>query len=240
MISNKIKNIILITIGVAALFFIIKSALYLDKVKVLEYERDDLLKKNKELFVRVDSLHAEYNKKELLYIKLDSALDNKTKEYNKLKLVNHKLQLKLTELENEMINITPDSSYNYLMHRYIPKQDSLPFRFAPNQVKSIHYDVLVLDNVKLINNNLVSTLAISDSLYYLTTFKFNTCREQTSILLSEKQLLSNSISNLESINKIYRKQLNNQKFISVGLGVGIAGYITYRIVKFVGEATKND
>ena len=183
MISNKIKNIILITIGVAALFFIIKSALYLDKVKVLEYERDDLLKKNKELFVRVDSLHAEYNKKELLYIKLDSALDNKTKEYNKLKLVNHKLQLKLTELENEMINITPDSSYNYLMHRYIPKQDSLPFRFAPNQVKSIHYDVLVLDNVKLINNNLVSTLAISDSLYYLTTFKFNTCRERTSILL---------------------------------------------------------
>lgn len=240
MISNKIKNIILGTAVVACLFFVVKSAVYLDKVKILRFERDNLLKENKELFIKVDSLHTEYNKKELLYARLDSILDNKIKDYNKLKLENQKLQLKLTELENEMVNITPDSSYNYLMHRYIPKQDSLPYRFAPNQVKSIHFDVLSLDNVRIQNNNLISSLLISDSLYYLTTFKFNTCRDQGKILLSEKQLLLNSIDNLEAINNIYRKQLNNQKFISIGLGVGIAGYITYRIVKFVGEATKND
>lgn len=234
--NSTLKNILLGGILVFGLFFFAKSTIYVSNLKDLRIEKNSLVKQNKELSIKVDSLHNVYIKLESSYIKLDSDLDNNLNAYKKLKLENQKLQLKLTDLENEIANISTDSSYNYLMHRYIPTQDSLPYGFAPNQIKSIHYDVLFLDNTKLINNNLNNSLLVADSLYLITTSKFNICREQTSILLTEKQLLSNSIDNLESINKIYKKKLNNQRFISFGLGTGIVGYITYVIIK----AVKND
>ena len=153
----KVTSIQKIIIGcLLALTLVMHVSLikHVDALDAASSARDYLLEQNSNLKYKVDSLHYIYLEKEGAYIRLDSILDNKSKQLDKLKLENIQLQLKLADLENEMENITSDSSYNYLMHRYIPKTDSISYKFAPNQVKFIHKDVLFLDQNLKLNKNL--------------------------------------------------------------------------------------
>lgn len=228
--TTNIQNVIIGALVCLSIILHLQVISHKNSNNTLSSVKDYLFKQNLDLKHRGDSLYNLYLTKELDYAKLDSILDNKTKQLDKLKLENNQLQLKLANLENEMANITSDSSYNYLMHRYIPTQDSLPYGFAPNQVKSIHYDVLVLDQTKLINNNLTYSLNTLDSLYSITTLKFDNCREQSVFLLEERDLLNNRINNLNLINNTYKKEVKKQKRKTTVIGLGLAGIVTYGII----------
>jgi hypothetical protein len=227
---NTLKNAAMILLLSFAVFSVVRFTGYNKILNNNNSIMDYLDNQNTLLSVKIDSLQKLYLEKELSYIKLDSILDNRNKQLNKLKLENRDLQLKLANLENEMANISSDSSYNYLMHRYIPTQDSLRYAFAPNQVKSIHFDVLAFDYTKLINTNLEYQTRKLTDLYYTATNKFDICKDQKYILLDQVDLLSTKIKSLETMNNTYKKSIKNQKLKAGVFGVGALGILTYMIV----------
>ena len=230
---STLKNAAMILLLSFAVFSVVRFTGYNKILNNNNGIMDYLDNQNTLLSVKIDSLQKLYLEKELSYIKLDSIIDNRNKQLNKLKLENRDLQLKLANLENEMANISSDSSYNYLMHRYIPKTDSVSYKFAPNQVKFIHKDVLFLDqNIKL-NKNLNETVETLFDLYTNSNLMFNTCENQKSILLDQKDLMQNSINNLTEINKSYTKEIKKQRIKSTAFGIGAAGLVTYIIIKSV-------
>lgn len=231
--GNLLKNIAIGILGAACLYSVLTITNYNHLLQVNEAVSQYLEHENSVIKKKYDSLQVEYNKQQLNYIKLDSIFENKNKQYNLLKLENSYLQSKLADIENDMINITSDSSYNYLMHRYIPKTDSVSYKFAPNQVKFIHKDVLFLDqNIKL-NKKLNETVETLFDLYTNSNLMFNTCENQKSILLNQKDLMQNSINNLTEINKSYTKEIKKQRVKSTAFGIGAAGLVTYIIIKSV-------
>ena len=227
---STLKNAAMILLLSFAVFSVVRFTGYNKILNNNNGIMDYLDNQNILLSVKLDSLQKLYLEKELSYIKLDSIIDNRNKQLNKLKLENRDLQLKLANLENEMANISSDSSYNYLMHRYIPTQDSLQYGFAPNQVKSIHFDVLSFDYTKLINQNLEYRNSILTDLYYTATYKFDVCKDQKYMLLDQADLLSTKIKSLETMNNTYKKSIKNQKLKAGVFGVGALGILTYMIV----------
>ena len=94
-------------------------------------------------------------------------------------------------------------------------------------------DVLFLDqNIKL-NKNLNETVETLFDLYTNSNLMFNTCENQKSILLNQKDLMQNSINNLTEINKSYTKEIKKQRIKSTAFGIGAAGLVTYIIIKSV-------
>ena len=230
---STLKNAAMILLLSFAVFSVVRFTGYNKILNNNNSIMDYLDNQNTLLSVKIDSLQKLYLEKELSYIKLDSIFENKNKQYNLLKLENSYLQSKLADIENDMINITSDSSYNYLMHRYIPKTDSVSYKFAPNQVKFIHKDVLFLDQNLKLNKNLNETVETLFDLYTNSNLMFNTCENQKSILLDQKDLMQNSINNLTEINKSYTKEIKKQRVKSTAFGIGAAGLVTYIIIKSV-------
>lgn len=231
--KDLIKNI---TIGVLVAVAAVSTVLVINYNRVInnngsimEYMENERL----ELQNQYDSLQVAYNNKDKEYIKLDSIIDNRNKQLAALKLENNHLQLKLADLENEMANVSSDSSYNYLMHRYIPTQDSLKYGFAPNQVKSIHFDVLAFDYTKLLNSNLDSTINVLTVLSNTNLAKFETCSDQNSILIQQKGVMSKQIESLEAINENYTKQIRRQRTKSTAFGLGALGLVSYIVFRTV-------
>jgi len=218
---NKIKNIVIVILSAIVIYSVIRVTGYNRIIQnnnnIIEY-----------LEIERGELSSEVNS---LYVKLDSIIDNNNKQFNKLKLENHYLQSKLTNLENEMINIPSDSSYNYLMHRYIPTQDSLPYGFAPNQIKAIHFDVISFDYTKLLNSNLDSTVNVLSILSNTNKIKFEACVDQNSLLLQQNSIMSKEIESLKINNNNFIKQIKKERIRSTVFGIGATALVTYLIIK---------
>jgi len=166
----------------------------------IEYQKDSIDKV-------CNILHKENKQKDSTIVVID-------KQYKKYKLENIHLQSKLTELENNMSNITPDSSYKYLMHRYIPNQNIYPYKFAPNQIKSIHYDLLKGDILSDINTNLSSSLSLSESMYSLKSDMYNNCSKENTLLNYKVNLITKQNDNLT---KVINNKDNQNKWFKIGL-----------------------
>lgn len=231
--GNLIKNIAIGVLVAFCAFSIIKfnsyNTILNDTVSINDY----LQTENVKIKSSIDSLQLEYNKIGVQYGKMDSILDNRNRQLNKLKLENNVLQSTLADLENNMANISSDSSYTYLMHRYIPTQDLLPYGFAPNQVKTLHFNTLSLDQVELINTNITKRNTILTSNVNLLSSKYNLCVDQTAILIEQRSLLEREVSNINKINEGYIKTIKKQKFKTAAFGVGAAGILTYIVVQSI-------
>jgi len=230
---SKLKTLVIVILSAALAFSVVRIVGYNRIIQNTNSILDYIELQNDNLNKDIADLQSKYMVKEKEYAKLDSLLDNKNKQLDRLKLENRDLQLKLANLENVMANIPSDSSYNYLMHRYIPTQDSLPYGFAPNQVKAIHYDVIAYDYTKVLNSNVDSLNRVLNSLYKTSTLKFKTCADQNSILLEQQSLQNEKIANLEATNNIYKKQIKKELVKSSAFGIGVAGVLTYIVVKSI-------
>lgn len=190
--------------------------------------------------IKIDSLHTLYLNTIKENIKLDSLLDNSNKLREQLKLENKDLQSKLANLENQIENITSDSSYNYIMYRHKPLMNFYPYSFAPNQVKSLHLDILTLDEVLLINQNLNNQLVVADSSYNIITSKYNICDKQVNLLLNENSLLKSNANKYEEIIDINNKDIIKQKTLKTIFGVSFTGIVIYELIKITSDLIDND
>jgi hypothetical protein len=211
---NQVKIIGVALLALSAIYFHVSMTRNSNKV-------DSLLFENSKLANEVAYKQIAYDQLEQKYIKLDSIDVVKTKQLVIYKRENADLQLKLANLDNNMVTITPDSSYTYIMQRYLPMQDSLPYGFAPNQVKSIHRDILAFDITKDLNVNLKTSLDLSEVLYSNMTSKFNICNEQKSIVLEQNDLLDEQLNNYAVINKKNEKKVKLLKTASGVLFIAV-------------------
>jgi len=197
----------------------------------LSNTNDSLLIKNAYIEYQKDSIDHAYLILSKENKQKDSTLVVVEKQYKKYKQENIQLQSKLTQLENDMVNISPDSSYIYLMHRYIPSQNILQYRFAPNQVKSIHYDLLKGDIIAQSNINLSNTLILSETMYSLRTQMYNNCNSQNSLLQYKVKLTENQNSNLNKLINNKDKQIKLLKFGMYGITGVLTTALTFVTIK---------
>jgi len=226
--NHKLNVISNISIGIVLIASLLFSYIQTEKVGRLRGENNIYLTEKSTLRRDIDSLHTLFIAKDKQYLKIDSLLDIKTKEAKTLKLSYLQLQSKYADLEHQMSNITPDSSYSYTMHRLLPIGNSFPYKFAPNQVKDIHYSLLALDQTKLINKNLEQRLIIADSTNFLNENKFTICKEQTDLLLQENSKLKNLNEINESMISNNKKEIRKQKNIKKSVITGMGIYIIYK------------
>lgn len=235
---NKIKKI---SVGILMGGFLLMSAFtsYYIKAYTKANDLSSYMKDRNEILMEErDSIHNLYLESNILQEQLSSLLDNSLGREEALKLENNQLQLMLTNIENEMENITSDSSYIYLMQRHMPTQDSLPYRFAPNQVSAMHSDLLTLDQTQLINNNLIKQLSAKDISYFLLNSKFNLCEEQKVLLLMENSKVQNMYDNLDLINKAAKKETKKYKTTTIAASTGLGIVIIYEVVKVASKLFK--
>jgi len=193
-------------------------------------ENASLITKNSIIEFKKDSIDKAYN---IIFIensKKDSTIVVLNEQFKKYKLENVHLQSKLTQLENYIANLSPDTSYKYIDNRY-PSKDFRPYRFSSSQVKSIHYDLLKGDLLKDLNYTLSNELLLSESMYSIRTQMYDNSVVQNNLLKYKVNLISAQNNNLNKIvgNKDKQIKLIKFGFYSMTGAVGILA--TYAIIK---------
>lgn len=125
---------------------------------------------------------------------------------------NKNLKLKLSQVSDEIDNITPDSSYVFLTTIAYPFDGDKEYLFNEKQVSSIHETFIVNIEINKLVDNLESQLIICDETNIMNEKLTDSYKESYEIVLTQNDNLNEIIEINEEQSNILEKQLKQTKF----------------------------